>query len=371
MKLLWRDLIEPKRRYLMKNYKMVCVACVLAATFMITGYADAQSSPGKPMQLTVADMSPTTGTRAVFFQKAIKEIEQQTDGRIKTDVAWSETLVKVKEAPKAIQRGICDIAWVSPAFHPAEYPLWTHFMTILYHPKGEDAGYINRKAWELCDASKALRGDFEKMGQTAWFMCPYDSYTLYTKKLVKNLEDMKGMRIRVTGEGFAKMVKAMGGFGVFIPTPDVYSAFERGTVDGVLSNYETGKRYGFFEIATYSVEVNVFIQYAFSNVALATLAKMSEKDRKTFMDVGRRVSIEYGDAMKKEREEYKDFMKGKGLKILPFPEKEREKWAETPGVKGLMKDWIEEQNKAGRPGTEVMKTFLKVFEIPQWMPAGY
>ncbi len=82
-------------------------------------------------------------------------------------------------------------------------------------------------------------------------------------------------------------------------------------------------------------------------------------------------SMEYVEAMKKEREDYKAFMQGKGVKILPFPAEEREKWAELPEVKALIKNWIEEQNRAGRPGTEVMKTFLNIFEVPQWMPAGY
>jgi len=40
-------------------------------------------------------------------------------------------------------------------------------------------------------------------------------------------------------------------------------------------------------------------------------------------------------------------------------------------VKALPKEWIERQNAAGKPGTKVMREFLTVFEVPQWMPAGY
>jgi hypothetical protein len=64
-------------------------------------------------------------------------------------------------------------------------------------------------------------------------------------------------------------------------------------------------------------------------------------------------------------------MKGKGVKVLPFSAEERAKWAQMPAVKALMKEWIDEQNKAGRPGSEVMRTFLKTFEVPDWMPPGY
>jgi len=325
----------------------------------------------KPLVLRIAEMSPPAGTRAEFLKKACKEVETLTEGRVKMEIYWSESLVKVKDMPRAIQRGLCDGAWVIAIYTPAEIPLWTHYMVILSHPKGDDAAWMTKKMWELFDASKPLRNDLEKLGQTAWFACPYDSYCMYSKKTVKTLGEMKGMRIRVSGEGYSKMVSAIGVAPTFVPAGDVYSALERGTVDAAIAGWEWGKRYGFFEIVPYVIDTNVFMMYAFNNISLAALNKMSEKDRKTFLDVGRRVSMEYSEVLKKEREEYKAFMAGKGVKVLPFPPEEVKKWAEVPAVKALMKSWIDEQNNAGRPGTEVMKTFLKTFEVPDWMPAGY
>ena len=329
------------------------------------------ASQNKPLVLRLAEMSPPTGTRAEFLQKACKEVETLTEGRVKIQIYWSETLVKVKEMPRAIQRGLCDSAWVIAIYTPAEIPLWTHYMVILYHPKGDDAAWLAKKTWELFDNSPPLRAELEKIGQTAWFCCPYDSYCMYSKKMVNTLADMKGMRIRVSGEGYSKMVSAIGAHPSFVPAGDTYSAMERGTVDGAIAGWEWGKRYGFFEIVPYTIDTSVCMMYAFNNVSLAALNKMSEKDRKTFLEVGRRVSLEYAETLKREREDYKSFMKSKGVKVIPFPAEERAKWAEVPAVKALMKSWIDEQNKAGRPGSEVMRTFLKTFEVPQWMPPGY
>ena len=126
-----------------------------------------ETKPVKPLVLRVAEMSPATGTRPSFLQKACKEVERLTEGRIKTEIYWSESMVKVKEIPKAIQRGVCDLGWIAASYHPAEFPLWTHFMTVLYHPQADDAAYLARKAWELFDRSKPLRDDMEKIGQTA------------------------------------------------------------------------------------------------------------------------------------------------------------------------------------------------------------
>jgi len=353
------------------RWMYMAVLLSLVSLFLWEPRGAGAASPAKPLVLRLAEMSPPTGTRAEFLQKACKGVETLTEGRVKIQIYWSETLVKVKEMPRATQRGLCDISWVIAIYTPAEIPLWTHYMVILYHPKGDDAHWLAKKAWELFDNSEALRSELEKLGQTTWFCCPYDSYCMYSKKMVNTLGDMKGMRIRVSGEGYSKMVSAIGAHPSFIPAGDTYSALERGTVDGAIAGWEWGKRYGFFEIVPYTIDTSVFMMYAFNNVSLSALKKMSEKDRKTFLEVGRRVSIEFGETLKKEREDYKSFMKSKGVKVLPFPAEERAKWGQVPAVKVLMKNWIDEQNKAGRPGSEVMKTFLKTFEVPEWMPPGY
>jgi TRAP-type C4-dicarboxylate transport system substrate-binding protein len=236
---------------------------------------------------------------------------------------------------------------------------------------GHDAGYITRKGWALFDSSKKLRADFEKLGQTAWFCTPYDSYCLRSQKAVKNLEDVKGMRIRVSGEGSARCVVAAGAHPSTIPASETYTALEKGTVDAAITGWEWGKRYGFFEVVPYGTDLDVFGGYAFMNVSLSTLRKMSEGDRKVFLQTGRKVSLELGEAQKKERQEYKTFVQGKGLKLLPFAAEERAKWADLPEGRAMIKNWLDRQKAAGRPRAEVMRTFFQVFEVPQWMPPGY
>ncbi len=347
---------------------------VIASVFILLGVANVQAASvqaANPMILRAAMMAPATGTGSVFLQKACNEIEKLTQGRIKVEIYWSETLVKVREMPKAIQRGVCDIGWVAGAYNPSELPLWSHYAVVLYYPKGEDAGWIGRKAWEVFDTSKELRAEMENLNQRAWFVYAYDHYALFSKKIVKTLSDMRGMRIRVNGEYPSRMIGAIGANPTFLPASDTYSSLERGTVDGAAFPWESAKRYGLFEVVPYAIEINVFPGYCFMNVSLSTLAKMSEQDRKTFLEVGRKVSIDCADAYRKERDEYKVLMQGKGLKILSFPIEERSKWAEEPQVKVLIKKWIDDQTSAGRPGKEVMSLFLKTFELPQMMPTGY
>lgn len=106
----------------------------------------AQAKPSvKPLVLRFAHMSPPRGTQAQYLEKACSEVEKGTEGRVKIEIYWSESLVKVKEMPKAIQKGICDIAWVASVYHPAEIPLWTHYDALLYLPGGKTQSGLCRK----------------------------------------------------------------------------------------------------------------------------------------------------------------------------------------------------------------------------------
>ncbi len=53
------------------------------------------------------------------------------------------------------------------------------------------------------------------------------------KKPVHKLEDLKGMKIRATGN-VARIVEALGATPVAMPMPDTYDALSRGVVEGVV-----------------------------------------------------------------------------------------------------------------------------------------
>jgi len=141
-------------------------------------------------------------------------------------------------------------------------------------------------------------------------------------------------------------------------------------VDGAIAGWEWGKRYAFYEVVPQVIETDVFHNTALTMFPFPLCGRCRRPNRKIFLEVGRRVSIEFGEAMKKERDDYKDFMRGKASKYYPFLLK-KAKWADFPEVKGLIKGWIDQTEcrwKAGHRGDE---TFLDNFGISKWMPPGY
>ena len=60
-----------------------------------------------------------------------------------------------------------------------------------------------------------------------------EPYTLITRnKPVKSIEDIKGMKIRMTGGPPTDMMKLLGGVPMLIPMPDSYISLQKGVIDG-------------------------------------------------------------------------------------------------------------------------------------------
>ncbi len=76
---------------------------------------------------------------------------------------------------------------------------------------------------------------------------------LHTKKPVKTLDDLKGMKIRCTGMA-AKIVTALGGVPVAMPMGETYDALSRAVVDGSMAPQESLQGWKWGEVVKYTIE---------------------------------------------------------------------------------------------------------------------
>jgi len=75
---------------------------------------------------------------------------------------------------------------------------------------------------------------------------------LYTKKPVRTIEDLKGMKVRVMGNPlFVDMMNAMGGNGIAMATGEIYSALQTGVIDGAENNPPTMLEHNHYQYAKY------------------------------------------------------------------------------------------------------------------------
>ncbi|MGZ7287429.1 TRAP transporter substrate-binding protein DctP, partial [Streptococcus pyogenes] len=73
-----------------------------------------------------------------------------------------------------------------------------------------------------------------------------------SKRPIKTLADMKGMKIRVQqSDLFISMINALGANATPMPFGELYSALQTGLVDGAENNYPSYESVKHYEVAKY------------------------------------------------------------------------------------------------------------------------
>lgn len=205
------------------------------------------------IKLTLADQNSGTAfgpTNAV--KPWIAQVEKATNGRVKIELYSSQTLLKGIDTWKGVASGIADMGWCVQSYWPDLTPL-AEVMTLPGLPM-KSAEHGSEVLWKLYEKFPAIQREFSAIQPILLHTTdPY--FLLTTKKQVKTLEDIKGLKIRAIGGPGTDHMKALGAVPIAIPMPDVYQALDKGVVDGMSTPWEAIAGFRFYEVAKYYTHV--------------------------------------------------------------------------------------------------------------------
>ena len=335
----------------MKSYKRI-LAILLAVVFIAGAKfafaAEEFTYTGPPITLRISHFAPDTHKiMKAAFDPWIAMIEKESKGKIQVKKYFGAVLVGPRDGFKAC---IADIIDIAPA-----YTMYQAGSFQLCHAVDLPFAFPNSSVASLVDEAlypKYFKNEYEKMGV---YLANYHSngaYNLITsKKPVRKLEDLKGLKIRSAGGTSSKMLKSLGATPVQLPASEAYSAFQRGLVDGVCF-YDAGTvSYRLHEIAKYLTEVKLNTP---AN-ALALNRKFFDNlppEVKRFMyKMMRRLSQVAGNAYDSEDIINRKVIIDRGIEIIKLPPREIERW--NGAVEPLYEEFIKENE--GLPARELVK----------------
>jgi len=182
---------------------------------------------------------------------------------------------------------------------------------------------------------------------------------LHTKKPVRKLEDLKGMKIRATGLS-AKVVEALGGVPVAMPQGATYEALNKGVVEGTFGPMEVLKGWKQAEVVKYTTEcysvgytTTFFVVMNLDkwNALPADVQKVFETVSDKYVDVHGKV----WDSTDKEGRKYTESL---GNKIIPLSDEESARWHKA--VEPVIKDYIT-KNPNGNKYVEKIRELIKKY----------
>ncbi|MDY0269478.1 TRAP transporter substrate-binding protein [Trichloromonas sp.] len=287
---------------------------------------------GYAKNYTFSIFFPPTHEQAIAATNFAKEVEKRTDGRITMTPFPGGTLTKAPQVYDGVVTGISDLGNSCFAYTRGRFPVTAALDLPIGYPNGKVA------TWVADRFTKAINPE-ELKDVKVLYVHAHGPGLLHTKKPVRKLEDLKGMKIRATGLS-AQVVEALGGVPVAMPQGDTYEALQKGVVDGTFAPIETLKGWKQGEVIKYTTEC-YDIGYTTAMFVVMNLKQWNSlpvADQKIVEDVAAEWVKIHGEAWDRADEEGKAFTLGLGNEMIPLSAEESARWRQA--VEPVINDYI-------------------------------
>ena len=295
----------------MKTFVSVLATMILAVTTLADGPAAAQQKT----VFKASDVHPTGYPTVVAVENLGKKLDAATNGRYSVQMYPSMQLGGEKEAIEQAQIGAIAFARVSvgalgPVIDdlnvfnlPYVFRNTTHMQHVIDGPIGQEL------LDKVTNSGKGLVG-------LCWMDAGARNF-YNTKKPIKTMADLKGMKVRVMGNPmFVEMANSMGGNGVAMGYDQVFSALQTGVVDGAENNPPSFVFDNHYQVARYyTIDEHLIVpeMLVFSKKAWDA---MSKEDQALLMKFSREAQLDERKLWEVYEQQAMDKAKASGIQII-------------------------------------------------------
>ena len=285
----------------------------------------------------------------------LKELQAASKGTVVIDFHGAEALGKAAEHFDLVVEGLADIGSISAAYTPARFPL----STFVELPFFSTSARASQDVVEALIQKKLITKEFEEV--KLLFPTLAAPAQVFSDKPLTKVEDFKGLRVTCVGPLWNRTMAAVGAQCVTMGYPDVYLALERGTLDAGFIGWAACKGYRWYEVAKYPVDIS-FMGGFFNALIMnkKSWGKLSPEVQTAWNKISEKYGMLGAAAIDDADEASKKVWADANKKIIKFPAAEREKLAKL--AIPIWQDWIDRMEKAGKPGKEIYRTYLKVMQ---------
>jgi TRAP-type transport system periplasmic protein len=336
---------------MMREYmRGVGIAAVLGAAI---GWSAGAVAQAKVLKMHTFGPERSVETK-IIFEPLQADVEKNSGGTLKIQVYHGMALGgKPADLISQAATGVVDISYTLPGYHAGRFPILEGLeLPFLF----SNAEHTSRAAWDWVE-KHAYREftDFKFLSVNA-----IDSSLVHTTRTpVRRLEDMKGLKIRVTGRYIGMTVAALGGVPVQMPLPDVYDAMAKGQVQGTIINWFITVPFKLAEVFKYTTEIpvaNSLLLIVMNNDTWKGLTP--EQKRGIESSTGREFGRRYGKAWDEGANSGRKISLDRGNEIFKLDANQVKRW--RAAAKAAHNAWIEDMNRKGLNGQQMHKDLLAI-----------
>ncbi len=316
------------------------------------------AKPGvKVIDLSLATQIATNRTRyKLGFEPWIKKIQEATGGKVSITTYPAESLCKVTDSYDAVVTGIAKIAEANHDYTANRFPLSCGVSLPGLGMTTYKAGIYAMR--DLYEKFPEIRAEYSNM-HLLWNMRQTSFGVNTVKKPIRTLEDIKGMRIRTAGGASADSLKAVGAIPVFMGMGDVYTALQKGTLDGNCSEPTPLWARHLYDAVNYHTFVDLGSASMWIGMNLETWNSLPQDVQKVFNDTSQFAMDSTAAGWDAELKEAYDNKPVKFEYINLSPEESARFDALTSSI---AKKWVQD-NKSKGPTQGILDEMLRLAKV--------
>lgn len=258
-----------------------------------------------------------------IFRIAYDGFTARVNEKGKGSIGISQTVgteaVPSRQMGNAVKSGLLDVAGIPPAYMANLVKISTSFVGST-----KSASEMRKNgAWKI------YQDEFAKHSNT-YLLAQHGGnaeFNIFTNKPIKSLEDFKGLKLR-TSNTYKAFFDALGARALQMPRREIFTAMERGVVDGFANLNSEVLSQGWHEVAKYRIDPGFYHPIIIVAVNLDKWKGMDSKQQGVLEEAGIYLEEVLSAKMGKDDAAAGDEMIKKGMKVLSLPDADAKKFTE-------------------------------------------
>jgi len=337
------------------NVFVLVVACVvLAAGLSSCRKSEDQQEQAKVIDLSYSIFFPPSHIQCKTAEAWAAEIEKRTDGKVKVTVYPAGTLTKAPQCYDGVVNGLSDIGMSCFAYTRGRFSLLEGIDLPLGYPSGLVA---TRVATEMVRKYNPK----EVSDVHVLYIHAHGPGILASRKPVRELKDLAGMKVRATGLS-SKIVQSLGGTPVAMSQPETYEALQKGVVEATFCPVETLKGWKQGEVINSITDTSVigYTTAMFVVMNKSAWDRLSPELQEVFTQVSDEWVAKHGEAWDQADEEGMVFINKLQREVIKLSDEEKQQWKDA--VQPILDEYISKATEQDLPGKEFLADVKSLIE---------
>lgn len=195
----------------------------------------------------------------------------------------------------------------------------------------------------------------EERGQKVLVVSPWPFGGLWANKEVKDVADMKGLKLRSYDRNGALFAQAVGAKGLNVPYAEAYTGLATGLIDSVITSSISVREGKFYEVCKYHMPIAFASASSITTINRAAWDSLTEPQREALAAASAEAEAFLRDEVKKVVAENDQFCYANGVTLVPVSEAFHAELVKA-GEK-VAAEWLRD-NKSAKDAIELYEKFM-------------